>query len=76
MLTTRCQIITGRERSADDTCASVRLHGEIQNVVVVWLTFLLRIREVPDSNFGPEAGYPKIFRGFPQSVLENASIVP
>jgi hypothetical protein len=28
------------------------------NVVVEWLTFLLRIREVPGSNLGPELGYP------------------
>jgi hypothetical protein len=28
------------------------------NVVVEWLTHLLRIREVPGSNFGPETGYP------------------
>jgi hypothetical protein len=28
------------------------------NVVVEWLSLLLRIREVPISNFGPETGYP------------------
>jgi hypothetical protein len=28
------------------------------NVVVEWLTFLLHIKEVPGSNFGPETGYP------------------
>jgi hypothetical protein len=28
------------------------------NVVVEWLAFLLRIREVPGSNLGPETGYP------------------
>jgi hypothetical protein len=28
------------------------------NVVVEWLTFLLRIREVSCSNLGPEKGYP------------------
>jgi hypothetical protein len=27
------------------------------NVVVEWLTFLLRIREVPGSNLSPEIGY-------------------
>jgi hypothetical protein len=27
------------------------------HVVVQWLTFLLRIREVPGSNLGPETGY-------------------
>jgi hypothetical protein len=28
------------------------------NVVVEWLTLLLRIREVPGSNLGPDTGYP------------------
>jgi hypothetical protein len=28
------------------------------NVMVEWLTLLLRIREVPGSNLSPEAGYP------------------
>jgi hypothetical protein len=27
------------------------------NVVVEWLTLLLRILEDPDSNIGPETGY-------------------
>jgi hypothetical protein len=29
----------------------------IPNVAVQWLTLPLRIREVPDSNLGPETGY-------------------
>jgi hypothetical protein len=28
------------------------------NVVVEWLTLLLRIREISGSNFGPKTGYP------------------
>jgi hypothetical protein len=31
------------------------------NVMVEWLTFLLRIREVLGSNLGPETGYPERF---------------
>jgi hypothetical protein len=27
------------------------------NVVIEWLTLLLLIRDVPDSNFGPETSY-------------------
>jgi hypothetical protein len=30
----------------------------LPNFVVEWLTLLLRIREVPRSNLGPETGYP------------------
>jgi hypothetical protein len=30
---------------------------ETPNVVVEWLTLLLRIRETPGSNLGPETGY-------------------
>jgi hypothetical protein len=30
----------------------------VPNVMVERLTILLRIREVPDSNLGPEIGYP------------------
>jgi hypothetical protein len=29
------------------------------NVVVEWLTLLLRIREVPGSNLSPETAYPE-----------------
>jgi hypothetical protein len=39
--------------------------------VVVWLTFLLPIRDVPHSNFFPETDI-LFFRGFSQSVCENA----
>jgi hypothetical protein len=28
----------------------------LPNFVVEWVTLLLRIREVPDSNLGPESG--------------------
>jgi hypothetical protein len=28
------------------------------NVVVEWVTLLLRVREVQHSNVGPETGYP------------------
>jgi hypothetical protein len=28
-----------------------------RNVVVEWITLMLRIREVPGSNLGPETGY-------------------
>jgi hypothetical protein len=36
------------------------LHHQLwtPTAVVKWLTLLLRIREVPGSNLGPEAGYP------------------
>jgi hypothetical protein len=30
---------------------------KLPTVVVEWLTLLLRIREVPGSNLGPETGY-------------------
>jgi hypothetical protein len=32
--------------------------SETPNVVVKWLTHLLRIQEVPDSRFDPKTGYP------------------
>jgi hypothetical protein len=40
------------------------------------LTLLLRIRELQGSNLGPEPGYPKVFRGLPQSFQANAGVVP
>jgi hypothetical protein len=46
------------------------------NVVVEWLTLLLRIREVPDSNMGLKTGYPGRFLVFFQSFQGNAGIVP
>jgi hypothetical protein len=30
----------------------------LPNVVAEWLSLLLRIREAPGSNLGPEADYP------------------
>jgi hypothetical protein len=47
------------------------------NVVVEWLTLLLRIRKVPSSNLGTETGYLDYsFRRFPQSIQGNDGIVP
>jgi hypothetical protein len=34
------------------------LSDKLPNVVVEWLTLLLRIREVPVSNLDPETGCP------------------
>jgi hypothetical protein len=46
------------------------------DIVVEWLTLLLRIPEFPGSNLGPETGYLEVFRrGFPQSVQANAGVV-
>jgi hypothetical protein len=51
-------------------------HGNhIPNVEVEWLT-LLRIREIPGSNFGSEIGYADwFFRGFYQLFQVNAGII-
>jgi hypothetical protein len=49
----------------------------ICDVMVEWLTLLLRNREVPVSNLNPEIGYPELtFCGFPQSLKANYGIVP
>jgi hypothetical protein len=42
------------------------------NVEAKWLAHLLRIREISGSNLDPETGYPEDFRGFLQSLHENA----
>jgi hypothetical protein len=39
----------------------IRQLSEVPNVVVEWLTLLFGIWEVPDSNLGPETGYPRRF---------------
>jgi hypothetical protein len=47
------------------------------NVVVEWLTLLLRIRDIQSSNLSPKTGLPnKDFRGSSQSLQENSGIVP
>jgi hypothetical protein len=46
------------------------------NIVVEWLTLLLRIRDVSGSNLGPETDYSESFSAFPQSVQANAATVP
>jgi hypothetical protein len=49
----------------------------LSNVVVWWLTPLLRIQEALSSYLGPETVYPGCaFRGFPLSFQVNAWIVP
>jgi hypothetical protein len=37
----------------------IAVDTERPNVVVEWLTLLLRIREVQGSNLGPETVYPE-----------------
>jgi hypothetical protein len=54
----------------------LRHQGNQLNVVVEWLTGLVRFREVPDSKFGPETGYPdRRCCGFPQYLQANFDIV-
>jgi hypothetical protein len=67
----------------NDSGAACRLHHVATsahislNVVIEWLTLLPPIREVLVSNLFPETGYPDwCFRGFPQSLQENAGTVP
>jgi hypothetical protein len=40
------------------TAASMKLPVFWLNIVVEWLTLLLRVREVSASILGPETGYP------------------
>jgi len=42
--------------------------------VIEWLILLLRIREVPGSNLGPEAEFSEVFRGFSRSLRANCGI--
>jgi hypothetical protein len=52
-----------------DARNSCPLQYQGSNVVVKWLTLLLRIREIQSSNLGTETGYPDLrFSGFTQSL--------
>jgi hypothetical protein len=42
---------------------------------VEWLVFLLRFREVPGSNLGPETCYPEV-HGDPLTLKSNSGVVP
>jgi hypothetical protein len=47
------------------------------NVVVEWLTLLLRVCEVPGSNLGSKTGYSwQDFHGFTQSLQAKSGMVP
>jgi hypothetical protein len=48
--------------------------GFPSNARVEWSAFLLCIREVPDSNIGPEAILAEILRGFRLSLQENFGV--
>jgi hypothetical protein len=43
---------------------TTQLDPKIRNVVVEYLTLLLRVREVPRSNLGQETNYPNSFAVF------------
>jgi hypothetical protein len=47
-------------------------------VLIEWLTFQCRIREVPGLNFWAQipAILTDVFRDFPHALQENAGIVP
>jgi hypothetical protein len=51
-------------------------HTYTPNTVVKWLTPLLRIRKVRNSNLGPETGYPQNFSSIHQSIQASSLIVP
>jgi hypothetical protein len=47
------------------------------NVMAAWWAGLLRVREIFDSNFGPNPGYSNwIYFGLSQSLQANYGIVP
>jgi hypothetical protein len=48
---------------------------ESNNVTAEWLTLLLRVRAVQESNFGPKTGYP-VFVVLLNFLRRNAGIVP
>jgi hypothetical protein len=49
---------------------------EERNVATDWLALLLRIREVPDLNLGPDIGYTDTgFCDFPEYLQVNPGIV-
>jgi hypothetical protein len=57
------------------TKTSFRIIGLLQGYKYV--VFLIRIREVPGSNLGPETGYSDWgFCGFSQSLLASSVMVP
>jgi hypothetical protein len=41
---------------------------EQSNVAIDWVTFILSIWEVQDSNLGPGSGYPEILPDFSLSL--------
>jgi hypothetical protein len=47
-----------KDRPTCCTSVHIAINYWTPNVRVDWETFLLRIREIPGSNLGPETGYP------------------
>jgi hypothetical protein len=62
--------------SSSEEKKKTTITGISQNVVVEWLTILLRIREVPGLNLRPKTGCPEVFCGFLHSFQANARTVP
>lgn len=53
------------------------IYGIAPNFIIMWLTFIFHIQEVPPSNLIPRKTYPDSeFIGFPWSLKANATTVP
>jgi hypothetical protein len=46
------------------------------NVMVEWLTFLLRIREIKSLNLGTHIAYSEIFQDFHESFQADSRVFP
>jgi hypothetical protein len=59
------------------SCPLLYLITEIPTGVIEWVTLLLRVREVPISNLGPETGHADLdFTCFSSSLQPNTIIAP
>jgi hypothetical protein len=50
--------------------------NHLQECMKLYLHSLTHFHIVPDSNLGPEAGYPEVFRSFTRFLRANARIMP
>jgi hypothetical protein len=48
--------------------------ANLASIFAEWLALMIRIRDVPGSNLGPETGYPEVLCSCPETPRQMSEI--